>query len=296
MKISIIFDISIIFGDLARTWAGLLNSKGHEVTLIETGFNWEKAYDKHIDSDINLIIAGIFIMRVLQKHGFPIKGENILWIFEPLNDKSIMHHENVDRFNMIAHNFKRIIGMNQDNIDYAHKINKKIKTCIIPYNIAEQRIIEPIHEMHKIIDLVFIGHQSPKRNTLIKNLHNRYLNILYINNGCFNEKRSLVLSNTRISIQVAMDDYIYFDQFRIFESVAHGCLVVTERLKNMQNYGFIDRKNIVECDFEEIPAICEELLQKPIYRLTLIREAQRTLRMHYCSENFLTKLLDFIQL
>jgi len=228
MKISIIYDLSIYFGDLSVTWKKLLESKGHNVTLFETGFDLSKPYDRNIDADINLIIAGMLILRVIHLHGLPKKGENILWMFEPLNDSSIMHCEKVDWFNRIAHNFKKIIGMNKDTVNYIHRINNKIETCIIPYNIAKQRIIEPVPEYLKIIDLVFIGRPSPRRYALIKKIHKRNLNILNITGGCYNEKRNLVLSNTRISLQVSLDDYKYFDQYRIFESFAQGCLVVTE--------------------------------------------------------------------
>jgi hypothetical protein len=296
MKISIIYDLSVFFGDLGTIWKELLESGGHQVTIIEIGMNSMKGYNKRIKSDVNLIMAGMIILKVLNDEGFPEEGNNILWMFDPLYDKSILHYEKVEWFNKIAHNFKKIICMNQDIENHITSLKIKTKTCILPYNIAQQRILDPIPEHLKIIDLVFLAsQQSPKRKNFINNLHKRNLNVLSINGGFWKERRSLLLSNTRISLQISQDKYVYFDQYRIFESIAHGCLVVTEPAKDMESLGFINGENIIVGEIEEIPQICEELLYKPGYRSKIIKEAQITLRNHYCSELFLNDLLRFIK-
>ena len=292
MKITIHIDYSVYFGDLANSWKQLFESAGHQVRIQEMGSN--PHYSEFEKSDINLIVVGMIMLQILASKGFPENGKNILWVFEPLYPSSIMHYEKYLYFKMIPPKFDKVICMNQDIQDFIKQTNRKVKTCIVPYNISSKRIIKPTPENEKFVDIVLIGRNSPKRNDLTRKMHDNQLNILNITGGCYQKQRSALLSNTKISLQVGLDNSKYFDQYRIFESIAHGCLVITEPIDDIENFGFFDRKNIIISELDKIPMVCKELLYNPEYRSILIKEAQDTLRKMYCSDIFLEKLLKFI--
>ena len=129
-----------------------------------------------------------------------------------------------------------------------------------------------------------LGRRTLKRDKVVKSLHDAGLNVNYMFNNCWGNKRKRALINTKLLLQVSMDDHIYFDQYRIFEAYAHGSMVIGHSMPDMEKYGFSNGNNIVVCDLADIPKHCINLLANDHYRRNIIDTAQAHIREHYTVE------------
>src|SRR5215211_5211024 len=112
MRITIYPCTPALFGRVSESWARELSAIGHEVTLIPTPR--DKPLRAAGAADLNLFIAGVFLLESIARHGFPPMGRNLLWMFDPLTDDpaAVDHVAKAAVFERIAHGLHGVIGMN----------------------------------------------------------------------------------------------------------------------------------------------------------------------------------------
>ena len=83
MNIAIFTDDARLTGSLCQVWQELFTTRGDRASFEPMWFGDEAPMVPPDDVDINLIVAGQFLIRWINKHGLPARGKNILWMIDP---------------------------------------------------------------------------------------------------------------------------------------------------------------------------------------------------------------------
>lgn len=95
----------------------------------------------------------------------------------------------------------------------------------------------------------------------------------------------------RISLNISIDNHRYFDQYRTFEAIAHGALVLSNPVPNLEQYGFIEDIHLVTCNLGELQEYCANLLWNNEFRARIVTNAQQLLRERYTLSRIAPKVL-----
>lgn len=284
MKIKIIYSVDFIFGYSAAAWNAYFNNKGHESICVNVRPDGVDHYQEGFTADINLVIGCPLLFHLIGQFGYPATGKNILWMLDPLTHQSSCHRDKVLAFEAIENRFDAIACMDSQIKGYFEQRYMDMPLMEIPYILDEARILKPLPEHQKLIDILMLGRRTLKRDKVVESLHAAGLNVNYMYESCWSNKRKRALINTKLLLQVSMDDHLYFDQYRIFEGCAHGAMMIGHAMPDMEKYGFSNGKNIVVCDVADIPRHCLELLSNDDYRGRIIDNAQAHIRECYTVE------------
>jgi hypothetical protein len=278
--------VDFIFGYTASAWSEYFKKMGHEVTCVNVSFYGEDhdQYQQNAVVDVNFIIGCPILFQIIAQCGYPTSGRNILWVLDPLTHQSSFHADKVQSLEAMENRFDAIACMDSQIKAYFQNHCSAIPLIEMPYVLDEKRILEPMPENQKLIDILMLGRRTPRRDRVVESLHAAGLNVNYMHHSCWGSKRQRALRNTKLCLQVSMDEHIYFDQYRIFEAYAHGAMVIGHEMPDMKKYGFYNGKNIVTCDVEDIPQHCIKLLEDDHCRMQIIESTQNLIRQNYTVE------------
>lgn len=185
MKIAIYVADPRCRGRVCCSWMITLRALGHDVLYFKMGWGDERPLLVVEDVDINLIIAGISILRRIQKQGFPSQGKNILWMFDPLTDDafSMEQRKRLKSFDRLADELDAFIGMNEQIICYAKQNFRHVPAFHIPYNFLSDVIINPLPDCERQIDVLYLAHSSLRRESATAMLHESGLPMYFVHDG-----------------------------------------------------------------------------------------------------------------
>lgn len=142
----------------------------------------------------------------------------------------------------------------------------------------------------KPIDIVFLGHQSERRNRFFSQyaeFFTRYncriilsdvaSSRLVTDTHCYSgSERCKLLRSAKILINVHAFERSYFESHRILNAMANSCLVVSETSEHSDP--FVDGQHIVLADLGQITEKCDRYLKSPEERKRIVSEAYHLLR------------------
>lgn len=297
-EISIYIDAPALFGRMAYHWAERLSNIGHKVNTYNVEINFKPPPLKQFsNSDINLYIAGIFTLIALKQHGFPNKGKNVLWMFDPLTDdpKAKNHLYKAELFKASAAGFDVVIGMNSFITDYVRTYYPNITTEVVPYILGENELRRPLPDAERTTNILHLGRLSERRVALGNHFKSEGIRALFIWDGVYDGSHYERVSRAKVSINTFRDGLQYFNQHRIFEAWAMGSVVVTEPSKDMSQYGVEDGKHLILADLKDIPKACQAILNDQTKRKEIQAAAQSLLLENFVSDKWIKTFLNAIK-
>lgn len=296
-KISVYVDAPALFGRMAYYWVELLRSSGHLVNAYAVQINFNPPpLQQSPKSDINIYIAGIFSLTALKKHGFPNKGKNVLWMFEPLTDdpEAEAHRHKAELFNESARGFDVVLGMNSSIVDYVRTRYPDIATEVVPYTLGRNELRQPLSDTARTIDVLHLGRESDRRVALEQRFKAEGIPARFIWNGVYDGSHYDIVAGARVSVNTFRDSLQYFNQHRIFEAWAMGSVVVTEPSSDIAQYGAEDGRHLILAEYSDIPRACQAIVEDHKKRAEIQAAAQSLLREKFVAHNWIKQFMDAV--
>lgn len=315
MRIAFYTCLSPLFGRFCHSWESVLGAFGHEVTVVELPMNWKGRLPSQRKTDVNLFVGGGSMLWMLEAHGFPEVGKNVVWVFEPALKANVLteiatkivrrlksavgieakdfHYGKIKVMNEIGHRFDAIIGINSLITSYVEEHLPKIPTVEIPYTIDPKDIIAPLPEDEKEVGILQLGRHSSRRKKAEKLFDQKEVEAKFIYGGLYNEERYKVIRQSKISLQIHGGKPFYFSQHRIFEAWAGGSLVVTEPFSPKLD-GVEEGTHVVVAKLEEFPEVCKSLLADRERRHRIVSASQDLLRRSFVPGKWSDSLVGFL--
>jgi spore maturation protein CgeB len=142
----------------------------------------------------------------------------------------------------------------------------------------------------KMIDVLHLGRKTEKREKIVNSIRNAEINILSFYKDTWWAKRKNILRQTRIFLNVSRDDHLYFDQFRVFEAIAHGALPLSQEVPDIEKLSFVRNEHIAITGEDGYAEACRELLSDDRRRKEVIENAQRLILGRYTPEKWFDEI------
>ncbi len=297
MKIAIYTHCAALFHRMCEGWVRHLARAGHRATLVATEWQWEEPFPVDSACDVHLFVACTPTLKALDKHGTPSRGTSVVWLLEPLTDRrdAPIQAPKAGLLGRVIERFDAAIGMDSEIVSYVEAIAPGLPTAVIPYTVDELRILQPLADEKRKIDVIHVGTCSERRAGLAKQFGGKAFKTRFVWGGLWEKDRDIALAFSRISLQMHIDEHRYFDQHRIFESWAAGCAVVAEESGPPRLGGVETGKHMAVASSEELADTCERLLADSRRRLAMIAASQDLLRERYTPAAWVSTMVELLQ-
>jgi len=135
-------------------------------------------------------------------------------------------------------NLKGFLAKNYNIIDYSLEniqiIDNQTSMFYLPYQYSEEidKLKLLVEKTPKYYDVVFMGHGTPRRDSIQCELKNRGINILSFN-GVFKDARDSLVSKAKILLNIhCSDEFNVYEAFRCDRWILSGMMVISEKSIN----------------------------------------------------------------
>ncbi len=271
----------------------VLLDAGHEVEYIDLGHEKEGALPDVGAADVNLLVVGIYAFERFGKHGLP-RGKNLLWMLDPLtrNPDAAVHGYKARLFDAFAPQLDAVLAMDPPIEDYLRQHYPCLAVSQLPYLIAEKHIRVPVPEAARNTDVLFMGHPSPSREHAAVLFNAAKVPAEFVWAGLWGKSREDRLRHARISITIHADpQHTYFDQFRTLEAWAAGTAMVSEATEGVATHGIRAGEHLVMGALDDLPALCQAILNDPARRQAMTAASQALLRQQFSARRWQPHML-----
>lgn len=303
MHIALYTYTSNIFGRLCRSWKRHLEARGYVVTYVTMPMSFDPAPPPVVRGvDLNLYVAGFFILIALKNHGYPENGApHALWMYDPIpseDEVSENHRRKADLFRAIGGELSAMASMNRRIAQQAASWFPRLEPRLIPFTVDADEIVTPMPEVGRVTDVLMLGLSSRRR----ERAHARFEMQVrgrhrFIFGNLFDEKRFPVLETSKVSLNLHRDEHAYLAQPRVWESIACGAPVLTEPPGDddpLSGYGLEAGEHLAVAEWDALTDAAEELLRDRPARERLTANAQALLRERYTPEAWIESMEAFL--
>jgi len=134
------------------------------------------------------------------------------------------------------------------------------------FKIGYSKIWESEYQQMKPIDVLFYGSLNERRSSILNKINN--VTILSGDTSCYGDSLWIdYIAKSKIILSVAFYEPSNNDLFRIAPLLSNRCFVISEKCNDPE---FNNNPNILTCEKDEIPSLCDYYLNRPLERLEWI--------------------------
>lgn len=145
------------------------------------------------------------------------------------------------------------------------------------FKIGYSKIWETEYQQSKPIDVLFYGSLNERRLSVL----NKIKNVTILNGDSSNFGNSLwidYIMKSKIILSVAFYEPSNNDLFRIAPLLSNRCFVISEKCNDEE---FNNNTNLLTCDKNDIPELCEYYVNRPIERLEWIDKGYEYIKKNH---------------
>lgn len=212
-------------------------------------------------------------------------------------------------FELAYEQAKRALGVLDINEQGVAEFSRRgIEACLalLGYTPYLESGTKSSQEQARPIDVLFLGHVSPKREIFLSNhadFFNRYNCHLILARteklrlkttpGFFVEQeRNQLLKSSKILLNLHSTDRSYFEWHRAITAIANGCMVVSE--ESQYTDPLLNGEHFEMASLEKLIPLVEHYLEKPAERLRVSNEAYKLITTKLTAREICLNILDFL--